>query len=540
MFQISEPKQLKGKKTMKQNRNHNNLKLHSAPKSMYFLLTPFYVLLIIAAIYICLQQNANISNKEYTHLTECAEGISNTISEAEKIGENISKYSYISNNLNTKFELHSLMVFYENVDSFIGSISSDNIEDIIIYNNNDTLIDSKYFVTYEKLPNYDKIKKYLEENFNSTMYSYIKKDGENNLHIILYKSFLYSKDCIIAIDVKLPQKYLLPNISIKKESEINEYEISAHIINNYVCTLTPNKSEYYYFFFTAILLTALLGVFTTLTIFIITDKYINNYITDVKTYISSINSTNISKMPVISKNVETYSMLVLINDLVNRIKYYSEETYKNQLEKRRIKLEILKDHLDPHTLYNSLSAIKFHAIKNNDEDTIKLIDNMVQYYREILSKDSELITIEKEISTIEKFVLINSFSHDKNYKLEKDLPQEALNIKCLSQFLHPFVENAILHGLSGLSKECIINIKAELDGDILTIHIKDNGRGIKKEKLAMLNNLDNYSSGYGIKNSYERLRLAYGDSASIHYDSVYGEYTRVTIKYNYTKLYDCI
>ena len=111
-------------------------------------------------------------------------------------------------------------------------------------------------------------------------------------------------------------------------------------------------------------------------------------------------------------------------------------------------------------------------------------------------------------------------------------------IECLPQFLHPFVENAIIHGLSGISRECKIQIDISLNRNILTIVITDNGRGIKLEILEKLNNLSTYNVGYGIKNAYERLTLAYNESGKIFFESVYEEYTRVTISFDYTTIYD--
>lgn len=197
-------------------------------------------------------------------------------------------------------------------------------------------------------------------------------------------------------------------------------------------------------------------------------------------------------------------------------------------------MDLLRSQLDPHTLYNSLAVMRLHACMNNDTETPVLIDTLVDYYRDILNKNRGTIsTLSKELSVIKKFIKISSISHEQPFILKTDISPDASRAECLPMLLHPFIENAIIHGLSGLTRECIIEIRAWVSDSMLTIQIKDNGRGIAPNTLKNINEFDNNKKGYGIFNSYKRLKIAYGDKCHLSIKSIQNEYTAVEISFKY-------
>ena len=99
------------------------------------------------------------------------------------------------------------------------------------------------------------------------------------------------------------------------------------------------------------------------------------------------------------------------------------------------------------------------------------------------------------------------------------------------QFLHTFVENCIVHGLSGARKDCVIRIEMhEKDGRI-TLSIRDNGYGMTEEMLKNLNAGELPEHHIGIANSKRRMELALGADSTIHFESEKNVYTKVTITF---------
>ena len=66
--------------------------------------------------------------------------------------------------------------------------------------------------------------------------------------------------------------------------------------------------------------------------------------------------------------------------------------------------------------------------------------------------------------------------------------------------------------------------------DYLEFVIYDNGYGMNQQTLDAMNNLPDNTSSYGIKNTYERMKLIYTKNFSITYESEINTFTKVSIK----------
>jgi signal transduction histidine kinase len=233
------------------------------------------------------------------------------------------------------------------------------------------------------------------------------------------------------------------------------------------------------------------------------------------------------------ENGELYELKVIreaVAALLSKIKAVTEERMRISVVKKNLELSLLQKQIDPHTLYNSLAAIKLNAHRRGDEVTLLLIKYMIRYYRAVLAKGMDFAALGEELEMIEDYVAINGLSQGKEYSLSINADDDIKNIRIPHLLLQPFVENAVFHGLGGRSDECEIAISAFVSGETLTVTVEDNGYGIPEEKLAKLKDLESYGDSYGIKNAYLRLRLAYNADSAITFDSEKGKGARVTVK----------
>ena len=90
--------------------------------------------------------------------------------------------------------------------------------------------------------------------------------------------------------------------------------------------------------------------------------------------------------------------------------------------------------------------------------------------------------------------------------------------------LQPLVENTIIHGFSGLERDCEIRILIQYqDSGSLFIEVSDNGAGMTREQVDTLNSYD-YRTGrietsVGLRNVITRIKLYYGEKGSIRFSS---------------------
>lgn len=65
---------------------------------------------------------------------------------------------------------------------------------------------------------------------------------------------------------------------------------------------------------------------------------------------------------------------------------------------------------------------------------------------------------------------------------------------------------------------------------MLRVKIEDNGKGMPEETVTILNQPDYHREDhFGVENVRKRLRLYYGEAASVLFESRPSKYTRVTL-----------
>jgi len=115
------------------------------------------------------------------------------------------------------------------------------------------------------------------------------------------------------------------------------------------------------------------------------------------------------------------------------------------------------------------------------------------------------------------------FGPDKLH-VEKDLDPETLDLIVPNMLLQPLVENSIKHGLSRKLGAGTITIRSHRDNGRAMIEVEDDGMGFVLDRLNQP-----MSSGIGLTNVRERLRVIYGATYQLRLDSEPGKGTRARI-----------
>jgi LytS/YehU family sensor histidine kinase len=101
------------------------------------------------------------------------------------------------------------------------------------------------------------------------------------------------------------------------------------------------------------------------------------------------------------------------------------------------------------------------------------------------------------------------------------VPENLLAEPFPPMMLQTLVENAIKHGLEARPGDGTVWILARRDEDGLAVTVADDGQGLNTERAG---------TGIGLKNVRERLRLAYGPSASFDLVANYPSGVAATIR----------
>ena len=116
-------------------------------------------------------------------------------------------------------------------------------------------------------------------------------------------------------------------------------------------------------------------------------------------------------------------------------------------EKALVMYEGLKQHLNPHFLFNSLTSLS--SLINIDPNTAsEFLDSLSKTYRYILkSSEAESVPLSDEIKFAENYVKLQKTRFDKGFDVVFNIPAEMNHFKIVPVTLQNLIENAIKHNI---------------------------------------------------------------------------------------------
>lgn len=231
-------------------------------------------------------------------------------------------------------------------------------------------------------------------------------------------------------------------------------------------------------------------------------------------------------------------------DLINRFRNMRTQIVSliqeiEQKERKRADLEVekLKHQINPHFLMNTLDTAKWLAISGDKEELTGLLTslNKLLYYN--MGKLGILSTLEEELDSMKQYLMLQQIRYDFEYVTKVNVKGEVLQAPIPRFILQPLVENSLYHGLVD---EGMIEIIIHLEGQMIVIEVRDDGRGMTREKVNEI--LNNHSfkqpkNGMGIGLNYVKrmMERTYGNYAEIEVESVVGKGTVVRLRMPYIK-----
>lgn len=126
----------------------------------------------------------------------------------------------------------------------------------------------------------------------------------------------------------------------------------------------------------------------------------------------------------------------------------NKRTYDRHILENR--LQLLKQNLNPHFIFNSLNLIYSLVLQRKNESAIKSIadfSDLHRYYLDNINKSE--ITLEEELKFIESYLRLESARVEVDspfiYQLPADLTKEIKSVLVPPMILQPLVENAVKH-----------------------------------------------------------------------------------------------
>ena len=142
--------------------------------------------------------------------------------------------------------------------------------------------------------------------------------------------------------------------------------------------------------------------------------------------------------------------------------------------------------MNPHFIFNSLNAIQYFVNSNQKEKSSEHLAKLSRLVRLFLSQASQpFITLQDEINRLELYLELEKVRFSNfDFKINITENIDCKNVSIPNMIVQPFIENAILHGVSHLKEnDGKIEINFLLKNSYLIIEILDNGYGINSDKI---------------------------------------------------------
>lgn len=216
-----------------------------------------------------------------------------------------------------------------------------------------------------------------------------------------------------------------------------------------------------------------------------------------------------------------------LNDMIHQV-------YTMEIEKKASELRALQAMINPHFLYNSLSNIKWKALRSGNDDISEITGLLAKFYRTCLNNGQPLTTVRSELENIKAYVRIQQLTHDNGFDAEYDIEESQLDYQMLNFMLQPIVENAVKHGLEYEEEDGKGHICIECRGEdeFIVFRVINNGGAIDLQKVAEV--MRTPGTGYGIYNICERIELYYGPGSGLFPSITEDGETCFTLKLNRT------
>lgn len=138
-----------------------------------------------------------------------------------------------------------------------------------------------------------------------------------------------------------------------------------------------------------------------------------------------------------------------------------------QKEKTLVQYENLKQHLNPHFLFNSLSSLS-SLIEIDPKMAGKFLGSLSKIYRYILqSKDKDTVPLKDELNFVQSFIALQQTRFETGLQVKIDIDEDYYQKHIVPVTLQNLIENAIKHNI--IDDENILVVDICTEGDYLVV-----------------------------------------------------------------------
>ncbi len=236
-----------------------------------------------------------------------------------------------------------------------------------------------------------------------------------------------------------------------------------------------------------------------------------------------------------TQNDEMGKLIRHFNQMTQKIQSLVHDIQRKEEQRRRTEIASLQARINPHFMYNTLNTIRLTAMLHKDNEIANQVTALVYLLKNASKNGENAYSIAEELQMIESYCALMKYRYE-NFEVKIEGEKEVSDYLILPFTIQPIVENAIFHGIAALKEQGVIRIVFRLEKGKIELEISDNGVGMDDEMIQKIWNKDEQSKStmnhVGMRNVIDRLKLYFGEEASMEITSKPNEGTTVVLSWD--------
>jgi hypothetical protein len=192
--------------------------------------------------------------------------------------------------------------------------------------------------------------------------------------------------------------------------------------------------------------------------------------------------------------------------------HYFESFQTSEVEKLRLavvakdsQLRALISQVNPHFIFNCLNGLRAMITEDpaRAQDMVTGLSNILRY--SLQSGRTDTVLLETELEAVTAYLKLEAIRLEERLRVHIAMDPESLETRIPPMLLQTLVENGIKHGVARRPGGGEIRVDSQVESRAVKIQVRNSGQ---------LRD-DAGSTRLGLDNARERLRLLYGNAASL-------------------------